>query len=99
MKGDKRTILTPPTRPPGAGQKPPRPAPLRLLGQRPVPLLGSCVLDGPLQQWFDEEVEALQRLAHTQRLKGDYVAAQALEREIRMLAAEMRTLIQVGDDS
>lgn len=94
MKGDKRGALPPLTRPPGAGQRPPRPAPQRPSGQRPAPLLGTHVLDEPLQRWFDEEVEALQRLAHTQRLKGDYIAAQALEREIRMLASETRALLQ-----
>ena len=63
-----------------------------------MPLLGTHVLDEPLQRWFDEEVEAIQRLAHTQRLKGDFVAAQALEREIRTLAAEMRALLLEGGD-
>ncbi len=49
--------------------------------------------DESLRRWFEEEAEALQRLAHTQRLKGDYVAAQALEREIRVLASETTALL------
>lgn len=52
--------------------------------------------DEALRSWFDEEVEALQRLAHTQRLKGDYVAAQFLEREIRQLAAATAAMVQAG---
>lgn len=96
--GNKRTTLPPLARPPGPGQKPPRPAPLRPVGQRSTPLLGTHVLDEPLRRWFAEEVEALQRLAHTQRLKGDYIAAQALEREIHILAAETRALLQKRGD-
>jgi len=52
-------------------------------------------MDESLRTWFEEEIETLQRLANTQRLKGDYVAAQSMEREIRWLvvqtAAAMRT--------
>ncbi len=96
MKSDKPAALPPPIRPGGTGPRPPRPSPQRPLGQRSTPLLDTRLLDTSVRHWFDEEVEALQRLAHTQRLKGDYVAAQALEREIRTLAAEMRAIIQTG---
>jgi len=36
---------------------------------------------------LEEEVERLKRFAHTQRLKGDYIAAQRAERELKLLGA------------
>lgn len=61
-----------------------------------LPTPGVPGSDENLRRWFKEEAETLQRLAHTQRLKGDYVAAQALEREIRVLASETTALLQAG---
>lgn len=86
---------------------PKRPAPTRPRGARtptdrptsgPDPEIFGEVhfSDDTLRRWFEEEVETLQRLAHTQRLKGDYVAAQFLEREIRQLALETAALLQAG---
>ena len=75
-----------PGRPP-AGRRPQR----RLAGAPPrlaPPQLTTPLSDEALRGWFEEEAGALQRLAHTQRLKGDYVAAQTLEHEIRSLALE-----------
>ena len=86
--------------PPGRGGLPaPRPRRPRLeLPRLPrtrlVPELSAAVVDASVRLWFDEEAEALQRLAHTQRLKGDFVAAQTLEREIRVLIADMHALLQ-----
>lgn len=74
---------------PRGGMSPTRPGPARDIPTLPL-------ADEPLKRWFEEEVEALQRLAHTQRLKGDYVAAQTLEREIRSLAAETTALLQAS---
>lgn len=76
---------------PRVGVSPTRPTPARDTPQLTLPLA-----DETLRCWFEEEVEALQRLAHTQRLKGDYVAAQTLEREIRSLAAETTALLQAS---
>jgi len=70
---------------------PSRPTPPRNTPQSTLPLA-----DETLRRWFEEEVDTLQRLAHTQRLKGDYVAAQTLEREIRSLAAETAALLQAS---
>lgn len=86
---------TPMTRPsslrsgrPLAGRRPQR----RLASAPPPrlapPQLTTPLADEALRCWFEEEAGALQRLAHTQRLKGDYVAAQALEHEIRTLELE-----------
>lgn len=47
--------------------------------QRPLP---------DLQQKKLEVLGVLERLAHTERLAGDYVAAQAVEREVRRQRAE-----------
>jgi hypothetical protein len=79
----------------------PRPRVLRPPPTRPgpacdTPQLTLPLADESLRRWFEEEVEALQRLAHTQRLKGDYVAAQTLEGEIRSLAAETTALLQAS---
>ncbi len=99
MKVTRRTSKTEPP-------QPKRPtAPRSLTRHRPPPrpvsthdISPPTVLTGDesLRRWFEEEAEALQRLAHTQRLKGDYVAAQALEREIRVLASETTALLQAG---
>jgi len=78
---------------------PPRPAPPRSRPGLPTPDLPNPGLpsgDESLRSWFEEEAETLQRLAHTQRMKGDYVGAQALEREIRVLASETAALLQAG---
>ena len=72
---------------------PPRVAPPRSHSV-PTPDLPSG--DESLRSWFEEEAETLQRLAHTQRMKGDYVGAQSLEREIRVLASETAALLQAG---
>lgn len=74
---------------PRVGVSPSQPGPTRDTPTLPL-------ADEPLRRWFEEEVEALQRLAHTQRLKGDYVAAQTLEREIRSLTAETTALLQAS---
>ena len=74
---------------PRVGVSPARPGPARDIPTLPF-------ADEPLRRWFEEEAEALQRLAHTQRLKGDYVAAQTLEREIRSLAAETTALLEAS---
>lgn len=66
------------------------PPPTRGPGESPLPL------EGALKRWFDEEVETLQRLAHTQRLKGDYVAAQTMEREIRQLTRQTAAVLERG---
>jgi len=68
---------------------PARPAPSHHTPPLPVP-----PGDETLRRWFEDEVDTLQRLAHTQRLKGDYVAAQTLEAEIRALASETAALLQ-----
>lgn len=76
--------------------RPGRPPAGRRWGRRPAvapprlapPQLTTPLADEALRRWFEEEAGALQRLAHTQRLKGDYVAAQALEHEIRTLEHE-----------
>ncbi len=77
---------------------PPRAAPPRSrhvpTPDLPPPSLPSG--DESLRNWFEEEAETLQRLAHTQRMKGNYVGAQSLEREIRVLASETAALIQAG---
>lgn len=86
---------TPPT------PAPQGPAPTAPVGGPPsleVPPLEPAPLDSPideaLQRWLDEEVEALQRLAHTLRFKGDYVAAQLMEREIRWLKRQTAAVCQ-----
>lgn len=73
---------------------PPRTTPPRALPGLPTPDLPSGAKS--LRNWFEEEAETLQRLAHTQRMKGDYVGAQALEREIRVLATETAALLQAS---
>jgi hypothetical protein len=82
-------MTRPPVLRPGRPLAPPRQrrpagAPPRLA----PPQLTTPLADEALRRWFEEEAGALQRLAHTQRLKGDYVAAQTLEREIRNLERE-----------
>lgn len=85
---------TPMTRP--SSPQPGRPPVGWRQGRRPTsapprlapPQLTTPLADEALRRWFAEEAGALQRLAHTQRLKGDYVAAQTLELEIRSLALE-----------
>lgn len=49
---------------------------------RPYQPLQNELLQGEQRRWFEREVGALQRLARTERLLGDYVAAQRLEREL-----------------
>lgn len=95
MKASKR-VPADSVRPPNPAARRPRtlrPLPVRPLPFQPGPQLNQTLADEPLRHWFDEEVEALQRLAHTQRLKGDYVAAQTLERDIRMLTSEMNAVL------
>lgn len=70
------------------------PSPARSPGPRPSPSPNLLPMEGALKRWFDEEVETLQRLAHTQRLKGDYVAAQTMEREIRWLALQTAAVLR-----
>lgn len=82
-------MTRPPVLRPGRPPTPPRQrrpagAPLRLA----PPQLTTPLADEALRRWFEEEAGTLQRLAHTQRLKGDYVAAQILEREILTLERE-----------
>lgn len=77
----------PPERRPALPEPPARAHP-GLLRQLPEGLLESLPDQG-LRRWLEEETEGLQRLANTQRLKGDYVAAQLLELEVRELAAEI----------
>ena len=76
-------------------RSPPRPT-LPHDAPRDLPPATVPLGDENLRRWFEEEAEALQRLAHTQRLKGDYVAAQALEREIRVLASQTTALLEAG---
>lgn len=98
MKASKRAPTGEVQRPKAPGTRRPRSVrlpPIRLAPPRLSPQLSLAVVDESLRLWFDEEAEALQRLAHTQRLKGDYVAAQALEREIRVLAEDTHALLQL----
>lgn len=88
--------VQPPKSPTARRPRNPRRAPTRTPLPRLSPSLGPNLLDVSLQRWFEEETDALQRLAHTQRLKGDYVAAQILEREIRLLAADVTALLHSG---
>ncbi len=50
-------------------------------------------LQGEQRRWFEQEVGALQRLARTERLLGDYVAAQRLERELDTFITEVAALL------
>ena len=45
------------------------------------------------RRWFDHEVRTLQRLAQTERLAGDFVAAQRLERELDSFIREAAALL------
>jgi hypothetical protein len=46
-------------------------------------------LDEALRAWLDAEVGTLTKLAHTLRLKGDFVAAQFMEQEVRQLLRQV----------
>lgn len=46
------------------------------------------------RRWFDHEVRTLRRLAQTERLAGDYVAAQRLERELDSFIKEASALME-----
>ena len=50
-------------------------------------------LQGEQRRWFEREVRTLQRLACTERLLGDYVAAQRLGRELDSFIAEVAALM------
>ncbi len=51
-------------------------------------------LQGEQRRWFDREVRLLARLAHTERLLGDFVAAQRLERELDSFIAAAAALTE-----
>lgn len=79
-----------------AGFPPPRAPRGRVGAPRPERPLGSfqeAQLQGEQRRWFDREVRTLKRLAHTERLMGDYVAAQRLERELDSFIIEASALI------
>ncbi len=46
------------------------------------------------RRWFDHEVGTLERLAQTERLAGDYIAAQRLERELDSFIREAAALLE-----
>ena len=46
------------------------------------------------RRWFDHEVRTLQRLAQTERLAGDFVTAQRLERELDSFMREAAALLE-----
>ena len=88
-----------------AGLPPPRtPRPRTRTGVTPpaLPKAGSelqdrCIQDGHLyeaqRRWFEREVNTLRRLAQTERLAGDYVAAQRFERELDSFIREASALL------
>lgn len=93
-----KNLDAPPTRPaperPRTARAPREAEPHAQPTSEPTPEHEVHFTDDTLRRWFDDEVETLQRLAHTQRLKGDYVAAQFLERDIRRLAAETAAVLR-----
>ena len=46
------------------------------------------------RRWFDHEIGTLRRLAQTERLAGDFVAAQRLERELDSFIREAAALLE-----
>ena len=46
------------------------------------------------RRWFDHEVGTLRRLAQTERLAGDFVTAQRLERELDSFIREATALLE-----
>lgn len=97
MKAVRRTAkpVPPPTKrslsgPQRSPRTPPRPAAPRPTGLSPP-------FRGEQRRWFDHEVGLLERLAHTARLAGDYVAAQRLERELEAFSAEATALFRESE--
>ena len=84
-----RPGLPPPRTPRALGRTGSAPRP-----KRPVAPLYGAQLQGEQRRWFDEEVRTLERLAHTARLLGDYVAAQRLERELDSFIVEASALLE-----
>lgn len=88
-----RAGLTPPRNPRSQGRVGSPPRPKRKLG-----LPYGEGLQGEARRWFDREVRGLERLAHTERLAGDYVAAQRLERELDAFITQAFALIGREED-